>query len=504
MYPFYTRIFVILFLAITLTATQANSQTCTPQGDQTTSGTGNVWIAYVYQGINFNTYKGYINRGNASSPAIDEGFGGDNVNFATNGCDIVTQEFSVRFKLTKNFADANYRFTAGGDDGYRLSIDGGNTWIINNWGEHGYAYNTYDVHLSGNVNLVLEYYERFGANRVTFDVQTLCVGDGDPTTYGTSNSWIGYLYQGQNFNMYKGYITRGSGAGMQFDENFGSSNGTFATSNCSITTNDFSARFLTRATLNGSYQFTVGGDDGYRLSLDGGNTWIINRWVLQSYAVSNQTISGLNGTYDIVLEYYENTGDNRLSFNMTQLTVLPVNLISFTATANEASKTVLNWAAADAVQFNYFMVQKSNDGLQFRDIGKVGTQTSNGVQQYTFTDLQPGGGKAWYRLAMVDQDGSVRYSKLAVVSIPLTGGFRIYPTVVESNQVFVECAQKFNRAQVEWVDMNGRVLQTEQRSFATGRQTLQVPAGASKTAGTYIVRITGDQGLQTRQHLIIR
>ncbi|WP_276483619.1 PA14 domain-containing protein [Paraflavitalea pollutisoli] len=504
MYPFYTRIAVILFLAITMASTQATSQTCTPQGDQTTSGTSNVWIAYLYQGINFDTYKGYVNRGSASNPAIDESFGGENVNFATNGCDIVTQEFSVRFKLTKTFADANYRFTAGGDDGYRLSIDGGNTWIINNWGEHGYTSSTYDVHLNGSVNLVLEYYERFGANRVTFNVETICVGDGDPTAYGTSNSWIGYLYQGQNFNMYRGYITRGSGSGMQFDENFGSSSGTFNTSNCSITTNDFSARFRTRATLSGSYQFTVGGDDGYRLSLDGGNTWIINRWQGQSYYVSNQTVNGLNGTYNIVLEYYENTGDNRLSFNMTQLTVLPVNLISFTATPNDANKTVLNWSAADAINFNHFMVQKSNDGLQFRDIAKVATQATNSVQNYTYTDVQPGGGKAWYRLAMVDKDGSVRYSTLVAVSIPLTGGFRIYPTVVESNQVFVECATKLNRAQVEWVDMNGRVLQSEKRSFTTGRQVLSVPPTASKTAGTYIVRITGDQGVQTRQHLIIR
>ena len=43
----------------------AIGQPCTPQGNQTTYGTNNVWIGYLYDGTNFNTYLGYVNEGSA-------------------------------------------------------------------------------------------------------------------------------------------------------------------------------------------------------------------------------------------------------------------------------------------------------------------------------------------------------------------------------------------------------------------------------------------------------
>jgi hypothetical protein len=505
MYPFYKKIKPFFLVLTVLLATQyALGQPCTPQGDENTAGTNNTWIAYMYQGINFNNYKGYVNRGTAGSPAFDESFGGNQATFTTNGCAVYTDTFSVRFKLTKTFSDANYLFTVGGDDGFRLSIDGGATWLINRWNDQGYTTETNTIQLNGTYNLVLEFYERYGANRISFDVVAVCTGDGNPAVYGATNAWIGYLYQGNNFAQYKGYIAKGNGSNMNFDESFGSSNGTFATSNCSITTEYFSARFRSRTTLTGNYSFTVGGDDGYRLSLDGGSTWIINEWQAQSYKVTSRTINNLNGNYDMVLEFYENTGSNRLSFSMTQLTVLPVTLMDWNARVTNANNVLLSWQTADAVNFDKFIVQKSNDGLQFRDVAIVPAKTDNQVQTYTHTDQQVSN-KTWYRLAMVDKDGSVRYSALVVASIKQTESIRIYPTLVENKQLFIESGKKINQVMVELIDMNGRVLQAEQRNLSVGKQTLQLQGGAAGNArGAYIIRITGQEGVLTKQSVIIR
>ena len=111
-----------------------------PAGDQTSYGTGNVWIGYVYQGSNFDTYKGYANEGSASSSNFDESFGGSGTNYSTNGCSIFTDVFSVRYKLTQTLTDGDYTFTVGGDDGFRLSIDGGSTWIYQSVGSPGLRY----------------------------------------------------------------------------------------------------------------------------------------------------------------------------------------------------------------------------------------------------------------------------------------------------------------------------------------------------------------------------
>lgn len=510
MYPFY-KLFKPLFFTLTILLSTANvfAQSCTPQGDESTYGNNNVWIGYVYQGKNFNNYKGFVNKGTAANPSIDESFGGNQANYATNGCAIYTDTFSVRFRLSKTFADSNYSFTVGGDDGFRLSLDGGATWFINRWNDQGYTTEQRAVALTaGTYNLVLEFYENFGANRVTFDVTGICTGSGNTATYGASKTWIGYLYQGNNFEQYRGFINKGNGANMDFDENFGSSNGAFATSNCGITTENFSARFRSRTALTGNYQFTVGGDDGYRLSLDGGATWVINEWQAQSYKITNLTINNLNGIYDMVLEYYENGGDNRLSFAAVNtnapLSLLPVTIIDWSAKVINTNSVALNWKTADAVNFDHFIVQKSTDAQNFRDIAQVAGKTGNQVQSYTYTEQNVHSSKAWYRLAMVDKDGSIRYSAIVAVSIQQADAIRIYPTIVESNQVFIESNKKVGRVMIELVDMNGRIAQTEQRSLSAGRQSFGLNAVAAQTSGAYMIRITGDAGIVAKQSIIIR
>jgi pimeloyl-ACP methyl ester carboxylesterase len=59
------------------------------------------------------------------------------------------------------------RFTVGGDDGYRLSVDGNN--IINSWKDHPYDQTTRYAYLTpGPHSLRLEYYERTGNARLKF------------------------------------------------------------------------------------------------------------------------------------------------------------------------------------------------------------------------------------------------------------------------------------------------------------------------------------------------
>jgi hypothetical protein len=506
MYPFYQFFKTICLTLLILLATVASfGQPCTPQGDGTTYGTNNVWIAYMYQGTNFDTYKGYATEGSVASPNFDESFGGDQTNYAINGCPVYTDIFSVRYKLNKTFADGDYLFTVGADDGYRLSLDGGLTWVINNWGDHGYTTSTYSGHLNGPVDMVLEFYENQGGNRVSFDVVALCVGDGNPAVSGTANHWIGYLYQGTNFDSYKGYIPEGNGSNLDFNESFGTPNGNFSTSNCFVTTENFSARFRTTVTfVAGTYQFTVGGDDGYRLSVDGGNTWIIDRWFGQSYNATSVTVA-VSGTRNLVLEYFEQGGSNQLTFTYTQLSILPVTIMDWSAKTINNNDVQLNWKVADAVNFDHFTVQKSNDAQNFRDIQRISGKSGGQTQSYTYTDLNVSGSKVYYRLAIVDKDASVRYSTIATVSLQQANQVKVYPTIVENKQVYIESGKKLNRVQIELVDMSGRILQTEQRTLSAGRQTLSLDAfRAGSATGSYIVRITGEDGILARQPVIIR
>ncbi len=399
-------------------------------GDQNTYGDGDAatdpgWIGYLYDGDdNFNTsdYKGFIRE----SIDFDESFCGDDCNFDTEGgCGINSETFSVRFRMRKTFSCDLYTFTIGGDNGVRLSLDGGSTYVIDDYTSHN-SYRTaapYSVLLDGVHELVLDYYEISGQNRVSFEVlgsgtvpttlteggtiqgdQSACSSTafdpeplksvlvpnvcpqsglsyqwesstdnvsysdvsgatdlgydppatttsityyrrradfggtseysnvvsinygsitGDETAYGDGNDatnpgWIGYVYDVKdNFDTenYKGIIREP----VNFDESFCGNDCDFLTEGgCPVNSQGFSVRFKMRLSLSCNfYTFIIGGDNGVRLSLDGGKTYVIDDYTDHPYREAAPYEVLLDGVYDIVLDYMEGGGGNRVTFNYT-------------------------------------------------------------------------------------------------------------------------------------------------------------------------------------------
>ena len=496
----------VLGLLLVVASCSGYSQSCSPLGDQTSYGSNDTWIGYVYDNSNFTNYRGYITEGNASSPNFDESFGGSNVSFSTNGCPITTTTFSVRFRLRKVFSNGAYQITVGGDDGYRLSLDGGATWVINNWSDHAYAATTITTTLNGPSDIVLEYYENSGDNRVTFNLQNSCLGTGNQNQYGGGNIWRGYVYSGTNFNTYKGFVTRGNASNPNFDENFGGSNVNFNTSDCSVPTEGFSARFrLSRHFTNGTYIFSVGGDDGYRFSLDGGATWAINRWNDQSYSISTITRT-LNGNYDLVIEFYENSGQNRLSFDVTNMTL--ATKIGNWDWKLQQEQLVLQWNSYTEDENAGFIVEKSLNNQQFKPIGNVKSQAPNGnsntILSYQFTDPSGNLEKAWYRLGILSKNAEITYSNIIYFPGKSEKGFSIYPTVLSNNALNIRTPKAGERLKIELFDISGRKLAGE-TLIATGNgasQTLKFQS-ASLSPGIYRIRVLADGEIRHQQAILV-
>jgi hypothetical protein len=498
----------ILFIALAFISSRTLAAGCPTGPAPTTYGTNNVWIGYVFDGTSFNTYSGTINEGDASSPNFDEGFGGSNTNFNTiEGCAVQTETFSVRYKLTQSFADADYTVVVGADDGYRLSVDGGANWIINKWNLQSYTATTQTIHLNGATNLVLEYYENSGDNRVSFNITKICSGSGDPSAYGTNNQWIGYIYSGMNFNSYKGYVFEGSAASPNFDESFGGDNVSYGTSDCPITTNQFSVRYrLTTVLTPGSYTIVVGADDGYRLSLDGGLTYVINKWNDQGYNTTTYT-GTLSGTQNMVLDYYENGGINRVSFNISGGTILPVTIAGFDANL-KSNHVELTWKTMMEKGIDHYEIERSGDGFNFTEIGSMPTKTTistNSYQlAYNFTDEQPLPGISYYRLRVVGRDNYTNQSEIVQINNHQVQGTKIYPTLIQNNMVFVQTDKPLRNARLEFFDLSGKKLSETSWESLSGRQNCRISGMGRLPAGTYVARLTSNGEPVKNQMLIVR
>ncbi|MCE7043730.1 T9SS type A sorting domain-containing protein, partial [Dyadobacter sp. CY312] len=100
----------------------------------------------------------------------------------------------------------------------------------------------------------------------------------------------------------------------------------------------------------------------------------------------------------------------------TKITVtgcsLPVTLVSFTL-AKEESIVRLNWATTEEINSESFQVERSGDGKSWKQIGAVAAQgESVALKNYEFIDLSPLKGGNYYRLKMVDKDGTFTYSSI--------------------------------------------------------------------------------------------
>lgn len=132
---------------------------------------------------------------------------------------------------------------------------------------------------------------------------------------------------------------------------------------------------------------------------------------------------------------------------------LPVRLLYFNVTEKENKVSVI-WATSMEEHFSHFVVQRSSDGLAFKDIGEVPGQGFNIydiVSKYIFEDEAPLLGFNYYRLKAVDLNGSFEYfgvqatrvagpKRMAVYPNPSGGetiSFRINFTSEETDQIIL-------------------------------------------------------------------
>lgn len=109
------------------------------------------------------------------------------------------------------------------------------------------------------------------------------------------------------------------------------------------------------------------------------------------------------------------------------LSPLPIELLLFNA-ASEGDNVQLQWITATESNSDYFEVQRSENGKEFSNIGRVaaaGNSLSN--RSYSFMDHSPYSPQGYYRLKSVDFDGQYAYSYIRTVNLAIVGQVNVYP-----------------------------------------------------------------------------
>jgi Secretion system C-terminal sorting domain len=178
---------------------------------------------------------------------------------------------------------------------------------------------------------------------------------------------------------------------------------------------------------------------------------------------------------------------------------LPVELIFFDALKHNGS-VELNWATASQLNFDYFSVEHSAEGLQWNEIKRIkGKGTTENKDEYNLKTVKSLVGNNYYRLKMIDLDGTFEYSKVLKVTIEEPMLVSIYPNPIRQSDV-VSVELNFTPNEGDRIAVYN-VYGTELLSLPIYVTKIQLPISDFKE-GAYVIKYKGSNFSQSYKMLV--
>ncbi|MBC7850653.1 MAG: T9SS type A sorting domain-containing protein [Chitinophagaceae bacterium] len=168
--------------------------------------------------------------------------------------------------------------------------------------------------------------------------------------------------------------------------------------------------------------------------------------------------------------------------------VTPAKLLSFSAQPINGLAQ-LRWTAVNVEDVDFYEINQSDDGVRFMPIAKVKGYNHSGTQSYEFIDKEYRSERIFYRLSIMDYNGSVTYSPV----ISFAGAKRVPVLFYNPNAktIVVSWKETQQAAIVHFVALNGQALLQRTLELITGKNELSV---TSLPNGNYVVVVVTAAG----------
>ncbi|MBK6343406.1 MAG: hypothetical protein IPF41_12670 [Flavobacteriales bacterium] len=219
-------------------------------------------------------------------------------------------------------------------------------------------------------------------------------------------------------------------------------------------------------------------------------------------------------TDEYYLLYISNWSQSGLAFDLTwQLTdgasldcnLLPVQLISLNG-APVPEGIRLEWNTATETNTAFFAVERQDETGAFQQIGQVAAAgNSTSTTAYEFLDAQPLPGFNYYRLKMIDLDGSDELSEVVAVANrygSFVGG--LFPNPAEDQISVVIDADAEMLAYLRVLDASGRLVGEHRSTVAAGQQTVTMPLNGLESGHYVLIASFGEGRSQNIGRFVVR
>lgn len=178
--------------------------------------------------------------------------------------------------------------------------------------------------------------------------------------------------------------------------------------------------------------------------------------------------------------------------------ILPIELLFFKGNVSNGS-VALSWSTAAELNFDYFSLERSNDGKTFNEIAQVkGHGTTSKQNSYSYEDNEPIVGRSYYRLISNDFDGYQQVFNVVLVDYQGEKTFSVSPNPSDGTSVNLN----FNFAN----DTGGQVVIYDNVGSIIGVYPVTSGGAISfthmLTTGIYMAKYTSTAFTKTERFLV--
>lgn len=240
--------------------------------------------------------------------------------------------------------------------------------------------------------------------------------------------------------------------------------------------------------------------------IDWGNNRLNNAATGSPLWATSLAIDGLDRT-DNAAVFYGNsttnapnnsgatTGASTLVVNGTPL---GIKLLSFSGRMLSSS-TVLSWEAENEEQLSLYQAEYSANGTDWQQIGSIAAQGKQRAS-YSFTHYATNKEIAYYRLRLIEKNGTISYSKILSLKQGNTNGTKIlvYPSAVTKGKALQVEVTAANGTEARITDANGKVIKLIKINNAKA-----AIATDDLASGTYFIIMVAEGKLRTQRFMVL-
>ncbi|MGI8952291.1 MAG: T9SS type A sorting domain-containing protein [Chitinophagaceae bacterium] len=198
-----------------------------------------------------------------------------------------------------------------------------------------------------------------------------------------------------------------------------------------------------------------------------------------SYGVSPD----INGVTNGITQF------NRFSITNPGGIILPVTIVNFKA-YQQGSNIQVDWTSLNEVNISHYEVEKSLNGTNFTTIGtEAAIKNGQPYVDYRFTDIHPASGNNFYRIKVVNADGTVAYTNIAdVVMGEARPNIAVYPNPVTIRNFTVQLTNlPAGKYTLQLYNNLGQLIisKTVEHPGGSASQTIYLPASVARGAYTF-------------------